>query len=44
MLAKKRTKRPRLGKPPLVDSCQAFRSDGEIVEKRWPEFYTGSES
>jgi len=26
------------------DSCHAFRSDGEIVEKRWPEFYTGSES
>lgn len=45
-LAKKRAEkpkeRPRLGKPPLVDSCHAFRSDGEIVEKRWPEFYTGS--
>ncbi len=43
-LAKKRKERPRIGKPPLVDSCHAFRSDGEIVEKRWPEFYTGSKS
>ena len=48
MLAKKRAEkhkeRPGMGKPPLVDSCHAFRSDGEIVEKRWPEFYTGPKS
>ncbi len=31
-------------KPSLIDSCHAFASDGEVVRKRWPEFYTGSES
>lgn len=28
-------------KPALIDSCHAFRSDGEVVKKAWPEFYTG---
>jgi hypothetical protein len=35
----------REGKPPerptLVDSCHAFASDGEGVQRYWPEFYTG---
>lgn len=26
------------------DSCRAPGSDGKIVEKRWPEFYTGTGS
>jgi hypothetical protein len=34
------------GKPPrkprLIDSCHAFASDGEVVKRYWPEFYTGS--
>ena len=25
----------------LVDSCYALRSDGPVVKKEWPEFYTG---
>jgi len=29
-------------RPSLLDSCHAFASDGEIVKKNWPEFYTGS--
>ena len=29
-------------KPKLVDSCHAFASDGEVVKRYWPEFYTGS--
>jgi len=29
-------------KPRLVDSCHAFASDGEVVKRYWPEFYTGS--
>jgi len=29
-------------RPSLLDSCYAFASDGEIVKKNWPEFYTGS--
>lgn len=40
-LAKKRAGRPLGGKPPLLDSCHAFRSDGEVVAEKWPEFYTG---
>jgi hypothetical protein len=28
-------------KPKLVDSCHAFASDGEVVGRYWPEFYTG---
>ena len=40
---KKRKHRPRIGKPPLIDSCHAFRSDGDVVKKSWPEFYTGAD-
>jgi hypothetical protein len=25
----------------LVDTCYALRSDGPVVKKEWPEFYTG---
>ncbi len=28
-------------KPKLVDSCHAFASDGEVVRRYWPEFYSG---
>ncbi len=27
--------------PPLVNSCHAFASDGPIVGRLWPKFYTG---
>lgn len=27
-------------KPPLIDSCHAFASDGDIVKRRWPDFFT----
>ena len=43
-LSKSRKHQRGIGKPPLIDSCHAFRSDGEIVKKRWPEFYVGSDS
>jgi hypothetical protein len=29
-------------RPKFLDTCHAFASDGEIVKKNWPEFYTGS--
>jgi hypothetical protein len=29
------------GKPLLLDSCHAYRSDGPVVREKWPEFYTG---
>lgn len=28
-------------RPPLLNSCHAFASDGPIVRKQWPDFYTG---
>ncbi len=28
-------------KPSLIDSCHAFASDGEVVKRFWPEFYSG---
>ncbi|MFC7332692.1 DUF2889 domain-containing protein [Rhodocista pekingensis] len=28
-------------RPPLLDTCHAFASDGPVVKQRWPEFYTG---
>ena len=29
-------------KPPMLDSCHALATDGEIVRLHWPRFYTGS--
>jgi hypothetical protein len=26
-------------KPPIIDTCLALSSSGEVVKKRWPEFY-----
>jgi hypothetical protein len=43
-LVKKNRAHRNLGKPGIIDSCHAFASDGEVVKKRWPKFYTGSES
>jgi len=28
-------------KPAILDTCHAFASDGQVVKRRWPEFYTG---
>ena len=43
VLVKKAKDRPLRGKPPLIDTCHAFKSDGEIVKKLWPGFYTGED-
>ncbi len=37
-----KTTAPPTRKPRLIDSCHALRSDGEVVRKAWPDFYTGS--
>jgi hypothetical protein len=29
-------------RPKLIDSCHAFASDGEVVQRYWPDFYTGT--
>jgi hypothetical protein len=41
VLAKKAKTSPRPGRSPLIDSCHAFRSDGDVVKKQWPKHYTG---
>jgi hypothetical protein len=28
-------------RPPMIDTCHAFASDGEVVRDGYPEFYTG---
>jgi hypothetical protein len=28
-------------KPTILDTCFALSSDGDVVKKRWPDFYTG---
>jgi hypothetical protein len=28
-------------KPPMLDSCHALATDGEVVRLHWPRFYTG---
>jgi hypothetical protein len=28
-------------RPKMLDTCHAFASDGEVVKKHWPAFYTG---
>ncbi len=30
-------------RPPLINSCHAFSSTGDVVKKRWPEWYQGSD-
>lgn len=39
--AANKKERPSEGRPGLVDTCHAYRSDGEIVKNQWPDFYTG---
>ena len=29
-------------KPPLLNTCYAYRDDGPVVQQRWPEHYTGA--
>ncbi|MCW2245506.1 hypothetical protein M2352_001097 [Azospirillum fermentarium] len=29
------------GRPPLLDMCHMFRSDGDLVRRHWPDHYTG---
>ncbi len=40
-LARKAAKNPSTKRPGLIDSCHAYASDGPIVKKAWPDFYTG---
>lgn len=35
--------RPAPKRPPLLNTCHAFRSDGPVVKAAWPAFYTGAD-
>ncbi len=37
----KQSKQTDGNKPMILDACLALSSDGDIVRKRWPAFYTG---
>lgn len=43
-LAKRREGQPRAGRPPLLNTCHTFRSDGEVAKKIWPDFYDGPDA
>lgn len=43
MRARMGTLKPKSGKPGLIDSCHTFRSDGEVVQRTWPDYYTGEQ-
>lgn len=32
---------PSRSRPPLLDTCHAFASDGALVRQLWPDFHTG---
>ena len=32
---------PQRARPHLIDTCYTLRSDGPVVLRRWPQFYTG---
>jgi len=35
---------PKDKRPSVIDSCHAYKSDGKVVQRRWPQFYTGPKS
>ncbi len=38
-LEERESKREVRQKPPIIDTCLALSSSGEVVKKRWPEFH-----
>lgn len=42
ILAKRRQDHSGPGKPALLNTCYAYRADGPVVEKRWPDHFTGA--
>ena len=35
--------KPSVAKPALLNTCLAYASDGSVVQRTWPHFYTGSD-
>jgi hypothetical protein len=38
-IEEREAKRPAREKPPILDTCIALSSSGDVVRKRWPQFY-----
>lgn len=38
-IEEREAKQPLREKPPILDTCIALSSSGDVVKKRWPEFY-----
>ena len=39
-LEEREARRESRNKPPIIDTCLALSSSGDVVKNRWPEFYT----
>jgi hypothetical protein len=43
-LEEREAKQPSRQKPPILDTCLALDSSGEVVKNRWPEFYISADN
>ena len=43
-LEKRAAERESREKPPILDTCLALSSHGEVVKNRWPQFYLGDKT
>jgi hypothetical protein len=43
ILRRKRDEGQPAKKPWIIDTCHAWSSEGDVVKKRWPAFYTGAD-
>lgn len=39
--ARRQSATPDGRRPPIIDTCHALASDGAVVRREWPDFYTG---
>lgn len=39
---KGRKKKPKMGKPAMLNSCHAMAADGPLAKRLWPDFYSGN--
>lgn len=40
-LEERASRRPRRGRPKIIDQCHSLASDSPVVKLEWPDFYTG---
>ncbi len=44
LTAMSQNKKESNARPPLIDTCHTFSSDGVVVQQQWPAFYTGNDT